>query len=402
MNLWRSLVGMLRVELTGADIGSTIRNAGCQGILMEELKHVDEFTVNFSISRTDYKFLEDLAGRRGDKLSVLKREGLFWSLEQLRHRPVLMVGIALLLTLVLLVPTRILFVSVEGNVHIPTRQILDAASNSGIHFGVSRRQVRSEKIKNRLLAELPELQWMGVNTRGCVAEISVRERSIPEASEDSKGISNIVAARDGVILSCTAVRGNLLCAPGQAVKSGDVLISGLTDCGLKVTATRAEGEVYAKSRRTITAVTPANRQIRGALKSETIKYSLIIGKKRINFYKGSGIWDATCGKMYTQYYLTLPGGFPLPVSLVRETYSAYELSQGLLEHEDAQQQLTDFADDYLRGMMIAGTIEHSDSVIVSEEGVFSLTGEFSCTEMIGAVRYEKIGEYNGKTDGTDR
>lgn len=35
-------------------------------------------------------------------------------------------------------------------------------------------------MKNALLSAIPELQWAGVNTYGCRAVISVRERTLPE------------------------------------------------------------------------------------------------------------------------------------------------------------------------------------------------------------------------------
>jgi hypothetical protein len=49
-----------------------------------------------------------------------------------------------------------------------------------------------------------------------------------------------------------------------------------------------------------------------------VRYSILLGKKRINFYKGSGIYDGSCVKMVSQYHLTLPGDYVLPVTVVKE------------------------------------------------------------------------------------
>ena len=402
MSFWQSLDGMMQLELTSADIARSLRDISAQGIPLESVIYRGDLTAAFRVSRKHYAALERWAVQRGDSLKILKREGLFWIFSQLRHRSVLVCGLALLLFLTAFLPSRICFITVEGNQRIPTQKILEAAGESGIYFGVSRRQIRSEKTKNQLLASLPELQWAGVNTYGCVAVISVRERPASEERDEQKRISSIVASRDGILLSCTATRGNLLCAPGQAVRQGDVLISAFTDCGLTITATRAEGEVQAMTQRELTAAAPSVCQILRSSSRKTVKYSLIIGKKRINFYKGSGIWDATCGKMYTQYYLTLPGGFRLPVSLLREVRIDYQLSQQQLPEEEVQAQLTDFAARYLRSIMVAGTVSQGDLAFEPQDGCLRMAGKFSCIEMIGSVRDEKIGDYNGKTDGTDR
>ena len=395
MEFWKSLAGMVQAELTSADMARTLDAVNNSGIQIWNAVPQGDLTIRFCIRRSDWRRLTELMRRRGERLQLIGRSGIYWSAKGMLGRPVLMIGLVFFLAFVLFVPSRIYFVQVEGNAAIPDNLILEAAEESGICFGASRRAVRSEKMKNELLSALPQLQWAGVNTYGCVAVISVRERSTTETASTQDTISSIVAARDGIILSCTATRGNMLCIVGQAVQAGDVLISGFTDCGLAVTATRAEGEIMAETRRELMIATPSEYQIRSGIQDRTTKYSLIIGKKRINFYKGSGIWDTSCGKMYTEYHLTLPGGFQLPVTLVKEVETTYELSVG--RQETAETILEQAAERYLRQIMVAGSITNSDTLITEADGVSFLTGEYACTEMIGRVQREKIGEYNGKT-----
>ena len=397
MGIWKGSTGMIQVELTSADITGALSAINDARIRIWNASAHGDLTIRFWAERHDNRKLSALAEKRGERLEVIRKKGLYWTLKNLLRRPVLVVGTVLLLMMVLFIPTRIYFVQVEGNETVPEKLIIAAAEESGICFGASRRAVRSEKVKNELLSALPQLQWAGVNTYGCVAVVSVRERSTPEETQTDDSVCSIIAARDGIILSCTATRGNLLCSVGQAVQQGDVLISGYTDCGLTVTATRAEGEILAETRRNLTVVTPSECQVRGEIQSQTTRYSLIVGKKRINFYKGSGIWDASCGKMYTEYHLTLPGGFQLPVTLVKEVQTTYELSTAEKEESSATEQLERFAESYLRQIMVAGSITNSDDLIAKENGIYSLAGEYACIEMIGRVQREKIGEYHGKT-----
>lgn len=394
MGFWRSAAGMVCLELTSADVARALDEINEAGIEIRNAVPTGNLTVCFSIRRTDWRRLKQLQLRKGNTLKLLHRSGIYWSGKRLLHRPMLLLGLIMLILFALFVPSRVYFVRVEGNVTVPERLILEAAAESGIRFGASRRDVRSEKMKNRLLSALPQLQWAGVNTYGCVAVISVRERNIPDEHIKSDEVASIVASRDGVILSCTATRGDLLCVPGQAVREGDILISGFTDCGLTVTAARADGEILAQTTRNLTILTPTDCQIQGSIRSKRTKYSLIIGKKRINFYKGSGIWGATCDKIETEYHLTLPGGFQLPVTLVREDVVSYDLADA--ERQNADTLLAHSAESYLRRTMVAGTIIGADTRITGNDGAKCLTGTYACTEMIGKIRRE-IGEYNGKT-----
>lgn len=396
MDLWKSLAGMVEVELTSAEPEAALGAVSTRGIEIFRVEQKGELTMRFRIRRKDYNMLAALCEKRGETLKLLRKSGLYWAGRQLLRRPVLLAGMALFLALVLYLPSRVIFIRVEGNVTVPTRQILEAAGESGICFGASRRQVRSEKVKNALLSAVPQLQWAGVNTAGCVATISVRERTDAQASRQEWEVTSIVAARDGYILSGTVTRGNALFQVGQAVKAGQVLVSGYTDCGICIQATRAEGEIMAQTNRTLEAVTPSQWVLRGEETGVHRKYSLLFGKKRINLWKDSGILDTTCGRMYMEYYVTLPGGFQLPLALCVEEFTSYVTGTAELPQSGAEEALTEYADSYLLQQMVAGEIRSRLQTVCLDGGIYRLKGSYVCVEMIGRVQREQIGDTNGK------
>ncbi|MBO5892076.1 MAG: sporulation protein YqfD [Oscillospiraceae bacterium] len=390
MDFWNWFSGLVRIRFTGADVAGSLSAISRAGFSIFNSEIVDELTANLTIQRTSYREIHKILISKGDKVEIAERMGLYWKLKQLFKRPVLTIGIFFLLILNVYLPGRIFFIQVEGNVSVPSRKILEVAAQCGLEFGTQRREIRSEKIKNKLLEAIPQLQWSGVNTRGCVAVVSVRERQITQENPVDREVSSIVAARDGVIYEYTVTRGNPVCKVGQAVKAGEVLISGYTDCGLKIQATKAEGEVYAKTERALSLVLPCNWQYRTYDDGPIRKYSLIIGKKRINLYNGSGISYTSCGKMYKETYVTLPGGFVLPVSIAEEIWIPYELSDIAFATEVANDTLSDYAEDYLLKQMVAGRILTSDQSFAELNGAYQLEGNYACLEMIGQVRKEEI------------
>ncbi len=391
MDVVRSLEGMVSVEMVSADPAAAISAVNMAGIeIFNATRDEADIVTRFYLRRRDVKRLRILCNRRGYSMKILRRQGLFWTLREVLHRPVLVFGAVLYLLLALYLPSRVLFIRVEGASTVPERLILEKCQQVGISFGASRKEVRSEKMKNALLAAIPELQWAGINTAGCTATVSVRERTEPEAEvEQNRGVSSLVAVRDGVITQCTVIRGNPVCKVGDAVKAGQVLISGYTDCGITIQATQAHGEIFAQTERTLTAISPAATGQKGEKTAITKKFALIIGKKRINFYKGSGISDSSCDKMYTLSYLTLPGGFQLPVALVTEIWAEYTPELPAAQ-EDASELLQEFAQEYLRRQMVAGTVLHRQESMTSAEGATILQGKYACTEMIGRVQNEEI------------
>jgi len=398
MEFWRSLNGMLHVRITSADVVGALTALNNNGIELFQTFSRNDLTVDVLIRRQDHRRLRKILERRGDSIESIKQRGVYWSGKRMLKRPILLGGILTLVILSCIIPSRIWFFKVEGNKTIPDKLILEYASKCGISFGASRREVRSEKMKNALLEALPQLQWAGVNTKGCVATISVREREVGKQPEEVHGVSSIVAACDGLIQSCTVINGNAVCTVGQAVKAGQLLISGYTDCGLSIRACRAEGEVFARTDRTVSVVALSECSLKTSKNKETRKYSLLIGKKRINLYKDSGILESTCDKMVLENRLTLPGGFVLPVTLVTEVWNYNEQSTATVDQDQLEQQLEEFASAYLNSQMIAGKILSAEETVMQEDSIIRLEGKYACHEMIGRVQKEEILKPDGKYD----
>ena len=396
MNLGNTLTGSVEVELTSADLPLTLNAISEASVEIIRLQWVDELSCRFTVRRKQFRQLKKIADKRGDSFRILRKTGAYWQGKEVLKRPLLILGLLFFLMLTMVLPGRVLFVKVEGNEKLSDRQILSAAENYGVYFGASCREIRSERVKNGVLSEVPGIQWVGVNTSGCVATISVRERSEGKEETAPVQVSRIVADRDGYILSGTAVRGTPMFQPGQTVRQGQVLISGYTDCGLCIRAGRAEGEIMAQTKREIKAVTPGNHLARIRKTETKRKYSLLFRKKRINLWKDSGISDVTCGRMYEEYYVTLPGGFRLPFALCVETLTYWETEPGKTGQGEVQASMQAFAQRYLQSQMIAGTVRESEEVLRVENGLFVLDGSYVCEEMIGREQPEQIGEANGK------
>ena len=395
MDYVHSISGMVEAEIISADIPSTLMALSRGGITLQSVVHHSDLTIGVMVARKDYKTVKTICKKRGDSLQLVKRTGSYWRLKRICKRPLLVAGLLFFLFWILFLPTRVLFLRVEGNQQISEKQILEAAEKCGISFGASRRAVRSERVKNALLQELPQLQWAGINTYGCVGVISVQERSVSSEKTGVLIFGHIVAIRDAIVSTCTATRGTLCCQPGQAVLKGQILVSGYTDCGLLIQTTGASGEIYGTTNRKIGAVMPVQYEQKRDAAKEISRYSLLIGKKRIKLWKDSGIWDSSCGRIYAEKYITLPGGFVLPFGWSVDTWCAGSGTVQPLDEPDDY--LRRYANSYVCRQMIAGSIETETVRILTDGELRRLEGEYVCNEMIGKWQAEQIGEFNGKS-----
>jgi sporulation protein YqfD len=383
------LFSKIIIRVTCADIPALLNAINASDISLRNVSIKDDLSICITIKSTDIAILRNICNKYSASWMIVDKCGLYYKIIYAIKRPVLMLLLCTVVFLSCYLPSRILFVSVEGNKLVPTNKILEAAENCGIALGANRRQVRSEKMKNSLLQAIPELQWAGINTTGCVAVISVGEKSEKEIlSKQDARVSSIVASRDGIIQSYTVQHGNALCSIGQAVKKGQVLISGYTDCGIVTKATQAQAEVKAYTYREIEAVSPAPVSVRGDMKTTNTQYAIRIGKKLIKLYKDSGNLGTTCAKIYEERYAKLPGGYILPIALVKETTHYFELAP--IQNSQDSDWLRNYCEEYLCGIMISGEFVSTKADVSVSDNAAVLLGKYMCLEMIGTVKYEQM------------
>lgn len=390
--------GTAHVQISGADIPRSIRRISEKGIVLYSVEYVDLFTARFRIQRSQLASFRAETEDKGDKIEILGFSGFWIKVSKIHKRPVLLVMILFLLFLTAWLPKHILFVAVEGNASTSTELILQQAELGGVHFGTKRSDVRSEVLKNHLLETIPSLQWAGVNTVGCTAVIQVREDPAAQSGAEEIRFSSVVASVDGIVTSCTILSGTPACAVGDAVKQDQVLISGYQDLGLVVKTTRSKGEVFAQTEHMVRVVMPAQYQALESSEEEIVNYALIFGKKRINLSKDSGISYVGCDKIYTEYWLTLPGGFVLPVALVREQISVGQNARSGLDPEAAYVSMSDYADGYLLDSIVSGRILNRTVFSEYQNEALCLTIRYNCLEMIGRERKEEFRFEYGKND----
>lgn len=378
------------IEITSADTVGLVNRLSLQNIRVRNVKYKNDLTVKLTIPSSQLYSLQAIAEKQGATVKICKEFGIYKDFRILLNRPVLLVSLLFILLSALYLPSRVLFVTVEGNETIPTNAIIEAAEKCGIQFGANRRKIRSEKMKNALLEQMPQLQWAGVNTKGCVAIITVREKTQTQTpQENSVRISSIVAVRDGVIQDCTVLQGSGLCTVGQAVKAGQTLVSGYIDSGLFIRGTEAKAEITALTNRDVEMLAPNANLLRCEILKETRRFGIKIGKNLINFYKDSGNPSTGCAKIYSEKYLTLPGGFQLPIGIVEQRIIYYRYSDAVADAPD-EDWLAQYAEDYLQRVMVAGQILSKMTYTESIDGAWFLYGNYHCLEMIGVSKLEVI------------
>lgn len=395
------LLGSAEGELVSPEPGAALSYYTGQGFTLYRPRLTDPLTLRFYLPSRQQKALESKATMRGDSFRVIKEKGGRSLVRQLLRRLPMGLAVFFMLVFAMCAGNRLWFFQVEGNRRLSTETILAAARDCGLNFWSKTRELDRERVKNDLLNALPDLQWAGINLDGGILTICVRERIQGEMLPDRDSITDVIAARDGLVVSMDVTGGQAKCQVGQAVTRGEILVTGIVEHEYQPQLTHAEAEVYALTQRQLRGVLPSRAFGKTYTGETTRAFSLVFGRKKIKIFGNSGISGTTCDRMYEVRHLILPGGYRLPLAFLWETAREYTLTpqDGVEFPEEA---MSAVMERLVREDMIAGELLHCSQSGKEIEGAFELNAIYSCREMIARERNALQYEGDVTNDGTNR
>ena len=390
--LMNFLRGMADLRVTGLFPERLINLCAQNGVEFWGVEWLDEHTLRLTVRRRHLRQLRELAQRVGCDVSQEGSRGLPDFLIRFRTRYAFLTGLALSLCAVAFLSQFILTVEVKGNERVPTAVILSQLRQLGVRPGVYGPGLDRQQLAQETLREMEELSWVGINLHGTRLEVIVREAVASPERIDEKGYFDIVAEADGIVTHIEPEQGDAAVQEGDTVLAGEMLISGTvtmeppkySDLPTRYYQTHARGRVWARTWRTLTAQIPLEANTKVYTGEDRKVWSLKFLDRRIEIFGNSSISWPFYDKITTVRQLTLPGERALPISLIQESYRAYELESRELDREAAQRLLEEQLKDRLERLI--GEDGQIDSIRFSakvEDGQLKVTAQAECQEEIG-------------------
>lgn len=343
MMLYRNVLNFLRgsvqVEIECACPERVLNLCAVEEIAFWDLQWLSPIALRLRVTRRGWHALREVCTRADAQASRLRERGAPQLLLRLRTRYALLAALALFALLLFGGNLFIWSFEVTGNETVPTETILRALEKCGVAVGSQGLKIHQEDVRNRALLELPDVAWLAVNVRGCVAHVQVVERKRPPAVVQESQVCNVVARREGLVTRVQALDGKAVAAPGSVVTEGELLISGVADSersGLRLL--HGMGEVWARTWYDLSVSVPLKTTEKTGEGRKKLHLSLDFGRRRIKFYGKGSITGVDCDKITYYKPFTLPGGLRLPLTLVRERITAWEGAAAERTEQSARQE----------------------------------------------------------------
>ncbi len=385
------LRGSVRVRAQSAYPERVLNLCSARGIEFWDVRWLSAAELSLCVARRDLRALRRAAEGIGADLTVERAEGAPFFLARFRRRYALLAGLALCAALLAVNSLFIWDLEVTGNETVPTERILRALREQGVHRGTPVYSFDTQELCNRVLPELRDLCWIGVNVRGCRAYVQVRERVRPPERVNEKAPTNVVARRAGLVTKVRALDGEKRVLPGASVQRGQLLIAGVVDTGgtehpsVSTRFLAGKGEVWARTWYELSVYIPLRWEEKRYTGEKEHSYALLWGENRLKIgAKGSSILDGDCDKIKNQTQWTLFGIFSLPVTWETEERLICETQSCTRTREEAEGRGRAVLEEYLASLIGKDgsvTGERIASAVQGEYLLVTLSAE--CLEQIG-------------------
>ncbi len=173
----------------------------------------------------NYKQMRQIRKKCKVGTRVKNRFGAPFLIRKYRHRIGFVAGLVLFFATLHFLSGFVWNICVSGNETIPTETIILACKELGVTEGVKRNEIDSHTLSSKLALKVDGLAWASFNVEGSRLTVNVAERTDVKMKDNFP--CNLVAKRDGIIEDYMIDDGNILIKRNQAVKAGDILVSGI-------------------------------------------------------------------------------------------------------------------------------------------------------------------------------
>ena len=385
MNPGWHVTGWAEIRFTGPEPEKLLTLLGQKGIPFRDAEPPQAFSFRLRVPLRCVRRSLRLAASAGCEAEILGKHGLptVWNVLCRRRLPALLIASAA--ALLLWSQAYIWHIDVTGNENVPEGVIRNALAECGVDVGRLWVGLRQDAVRDAVILRVPGIRWLTVTMQGSRAHVIVREATAPIEPVPEKECAKVIADRVGLVTHVYALRGTAEAQENRFVLPGDTVVGGYATGRWGVQgAVRAIGYAEARTWYEITAAAPAELAVKIPAEEKTVRYSLILGDRRINIYKDSSICPPGCDKIIEDLTLAVPGVFTLPVAVERTTVSPYE-TRSMAAEELPEELSQTLRAELERRIGEMGEIVSEEYAVWTADGMTYVTLAAECREQIGVT-----------------
>lgn len=230
LQLIRFLKGYVRIRVTGYSPERFINLCGNHNILLWDIQNQGSF-YTMSVSLKAFWQLRKITRKTGTRVVITRRCGLPFFMVKVQKRKIFLMGVVFSLLFWILMSGYVWNINITGNYYVTEEVLTDFLSENNIRTGMKKKQISMEDVEKKIRNEFSVVTWTSARMDGTSLVIQIKENEkLPEAVEekempDEEGC-DLIADRDGLVVSIMTRSGRPTVKEGDMVQKGDILVEG--------------------------------------------------------------------------------------------------------------------------------------------------------------------------------
>lgn len=366
------------------------------------INHGDYYTMNISLK--NFYRLKGLTRKTGTRVVITGRYGLPFLSVRMWRRRIFLAGLLGSLAFWIWMSGFIWAVEIDGNYFVTTDVFQDFLDANGVRTGVKKGQIDIETLEESIREHFDIVTWTSARIDGTRLLIQVKENDLIKMDEEKKETEvkdenvgmDLVAQKDGVIVSMVTRSGVPLVKAGAEITKGDVLVEGgvpiYNDDGTikRYDYCAADADIMLQCIYSLTEEIDEKHEEKKYTKKEKKQPFLIIGTRKISlpllgrkFEKYDVIEEKHQLKIFKNYYLPMYIGS----YLVRE----YEVEEEIYTKEQVKELFERKIQKFIETLQEKGVqIIEKNVTIKRAFGTWKMEADFLAVEKTGISQKTRI------------
>lgn len=396
----RYLKGYLAIKVSGFSPERFMNLCSNHNIFLWDIEnHGNYYTMKISLK--GFYHLKGITRKTGTRVVITERYGLpFLSLRMWRRRIFLM-GLLGSLFFWIWMSRFIWAVEVEGNYYVTTDVFQDFLVSSGFEVGMKKSDVEIETLEKAIRREFDIVTWTSARIDGTRLLIRVKENDLISVEDKEIQIpegegTDLVADKEGEIISIVTRSGIPKVTAGISVKKGDVLVEGgvpiMNEDGTvrRYDYCRADADIMLKCSYQLKEEIEEKYEQKQYTGNEKQPLFLMLGTKKIRF--------PTIGRSYDTYdvieekrQLRLFENYYLPVYIGKDLVREYVTEENVYGQNEVKNLFEEKVKKFIETLQEKGVqIIEKNVTINKTSGVWRMKADFTVIEKTGTERKTQL------------
>ena len=223
------LTGYVTLQVKGENPELFFRDCLDYGIVIWNIKKISSTECRGNIKLRDINVIKQVNRATHFKLSFVDKKGYPFVIKKFLRKKEVIIGLFICLFLIVFLSNVLWKITISGLPLEIEEKIHEKLTDYGVHQGSWMFTLHpSSELQQKLLHDIPELLWVGVERKGTtlilegVEKTSVKKETVP-------GPRHLVATKKGVIKKIYVTKGQPQKKVNDFVDVGDILVSGVVN-----------------------------------------------------------------------------------------------------------------------------------------------------------------------------